>query len=67
VQNASKNYQRLRSKLIARGFTLRSWALKNGFPPNTVYGAARGQRSGVKATLIRNRLIKIVGDELTSL
>ncbi|HUS37347.1 MAG TPA: hypothetical protein VM680_18515 [Verrucomicrobiae bacterium] len=60
MANVNKNYQDLKGALIRNGYTLRGWALKHGFKPSTVYGAAAGHRSGVIATKIRNRLSKYV-------
>jgi len=55
-QKANKNYVVLRNSLLEQGFTLRSWALKHKLPVTTVYGAARGERHGIKAVRIRKQL-----------
>lgn len=52
----NNNYRELRARLIEKGNTLSSWARAHGYPLTTVYGAARGQRSGVKAIRIRKQL-----------
>lgn len=51
-----RNYRDLRARLIEKGTTLSGWAREYGYPLTTVYGAARGERSGVKATHIRKQL-----------
>lgn len=51
-----QNYDQLRAALIRRGYSLRSWAATAGYPVTTVYGAARGERSGIKAVKIRTEL-----------
>lgn len=56
MRKSIKKYQAIRSALITRGMTLRKWALKNDYPVTTVYGAAKGERFGVAATEIRNKL-----------
>lgn len=50
----------MRAALIHRGFTLRSFALANGYSVPTVYMAARGERAGVIAIKIRNHLEEII-------
>jgi hypothetical protein len=53
---ANTNYIKIRNGLLNAGFTLRSWALEQSLPYTTVYGAARGERDGVKARRIRKKL-----------
>lgn len=55
-QNANQNYRDLRAKLIAKGYTFRSWAKKRGHAVGSVYNAVRGTRCGIKATKIRREL-----------
>jgi hypothetical protein len=52
----NNNYQNLRAALIAKGTNLSRWARSQKLPPTTVYLAARGLRSGIKATRIRKQL-----------
>lgn len=54
--NPNTKYDRLRSRLLLQGYTIRSWALKHGHQPNTVYQAAKGKRNGVKSVPIRRQL-----------
>ena len=56
ARKSNLKYRQLRSKLIEKGITLQGWATQNGVPPTTVYGAATGERNGVKATKIRLQL-----------
>lgn len=42
--------------MVRRGFTIRSWARSNSLPVTTVYGALRGERSGVKAVAVQQQL-----------
>ncbi len=49
-------YHGMRAELIARGSSLAAWARRNKYPLMTVYGAARGERSGKKAKQIRKEL-----------
>ena len=59
-RNKGFTYKSLRAELIHRGFTLRSFALANGYSVPTVYMAARGDRSGIISTKIRNHLEQII-------
>lgn len=54
--NASQKYARLRAKLLTRGYTVRQWALEQGFPPTTAYSALRGDRKGPISISIIQRL-----------
>ena len=55
--HATKNgYAKKRSGLIARGFTVRGWAMQNNFPVGSVYLALQGLRNGPKAVAIRRKL-----------
>lgn len=54
--NSSSRYQELRWRLLRRGFSLRGWALKQGYPVTTVYSAARGERIGVRSMRIAREL-----------
>jgi len=57
-----KNYRRLRSGVLAAGFHgLSAWARSRGYPPTTVYSAARGERSSGRAVKIIKEL-----EELTN-
>lgn len=55
-RDANKKYLDIRKSLLGLGYTIRSWALENGHPVTTVYGAARGERGGVKSTRILKQL-----------
>lgn len=55
----SNQYHDLRAALLRAGWTLRSWALAQGYAVQTVYGAAKGTRAGVKSTKIRTELERI--------
>lgn len=52
-------YLDLRIRMIQRGFTLRSFAMSNGYPVPSVYMAARGLRAGIKSVKILNHLKQI--------
>lgn len=52
----NRNYQHLRAALIGKGDNLSVWARRRGYPLTTVYLAARGERSGIKATRIKREL-----------
>lgn len=56
------SYRALRASLIHRGYTLRSFALANGYSVPTVYMAARGLRSGIIASRIRRHLEELIND-----
>jgi hypothetical protein len=56
MPKAIKKYQAIRSALIAKGTNLKRWAEDNEYPVTTVYGAAKGERSGIVSTKIRKRL-----------
>lgn len=58
-KKASRRYRDLRSRLIARGYTLRSFAITHGYPYPTVYNAARGDRHGVKTLKIAQHLEEV--------
>lgn len=53
--NANK-YNKIRSRLIAKGYSLAGWARENGHPVTTVHLAARGLRNGIKAVAVRRDL-----------
>lgn len=53
---ATDKYQRVRGALLFKGLSLRAWARGRGYNPSTVYMAARGERSGVKAARIMRDL-----------
>lgn len=53
-------YAELRARLIKRGYTLRSFALRFGYSVPTVYFAARGLRAGVQSSRISKHLKRIV-------
>lgn len=55
-RNSMKKYRDLRVKLYLRGVTLRQFALANQIPMRSVYGAARGERAGVKSLLILKKI-----------
>ncbi|HYE33526.1 MAG TPA: hypothetical protein VEH27_19045 [Methylomirabilota bacterium] len=55
-KKVNQKYQNLRAKLLKRGTNLSRWAASHGYPITTVYGAARGERAGIKATEIRLKL-----------
>lgn len=61
-RNANKNkvrsntYAETRSSVLLLGESLRSWAIKNGFPVGSVYNAVRGDRNGKHAVRIRRNL-----------
>lgn len=59
TEKASTRYKTLRAKLIARGFTLRSFAQHHGYAYPTVYCAARGSRNGVKSVSILTHLEEV--------
>jgi gp16 family phage-associated protein len=50
----------LRAALIEAGFTVSSWARANGYPPTTVFDAAKGTRAGVETMRIRRKLKELV-------
>lgn len=54
--NRKTEYAALRAALIGQGTNLARWARKNRYPLTTVYLAARGLRSGIRATAIRKHL-----------
>jgi hypothetical protein len=62
---------KVRAQLVARGSSLRKWALANGYEPRTVAqtvsrwaGADRLPR-GIKAFRILEKLSKELGEEVT--
>lgn len=59
-RNSIKKYRDLRARLYRRGMTLRQFALKHALPPRSVYGAARGERAGVKSLLILKKIEEFV-------
>ncbi len=56
ARKSNLKYRKLRSKLIEKGITLQGWAASKGLPQTTVYGAASGERNGIKSTAIRLQL-----------
>lgn len=46
----------IRSKLLTKGHTLRSWALSHGYRPSTVYAAVNRVRGGKITTSILSHL-----------
>jgi hypothetical protein len=56
TRNVNLNYSMLRARIVSHGTTLSRWARKKGYPATTVYGAAKGERSGIKAVRIRRQL-----------
>ena len=59
--SAGCSYETLRAKLIHRGLTLRSFAIRKGYSVQTVYSAAKRKRHGVKSVQIIKEL-----EELTA-
>lgn len=62
AQIARAKYNQIKSRLIERGVTLRSWALQHHFPVGSVYNAAKGLRRGVRATRIRKQLERFLNE-----
>jgi gp16 family phage-associated protein len=60
AKKASPTYRMLRAALIEAGFTVSSWARANGYPPTTVFDAAKGTRAGVETMRIRRKLKELV-------
>ena len=52
-RKASPDYFDLRTALLRKGYSLRSWALANNLAVGSVYGAAKGHRNGKVSTQIR--------------
>jgi hypothetical protein len=59
---ASIKYNHLRSRLVRRGYTLRSWAMDRGLPVGSVYSAVKRLRNGVRATHIQQQLEKFLNE-----
>lgn len=58
-EKASSRYNSLRARLVARGFTIRSFAQHHGYAYPTVYCAARGTRAGVVSAKILRHLEEV--------
>jgi hypothetical protein len=52
----SSTYSNLRGKLLLKGTNIKRWAELNCLPVSTVYGAAKGERFGIKAANILKKL-----------
>jgi lambda repressor-like predicted transcriptional regulator len=50
------SFEGLRERLLTRGYSLRSFALKHGYSVATVYNAAHGTRAGKTSTPIAKHL-----------
>lgn len=55
-KKSTVRYGQLRSRLIAKGTNINRWAAEHGYPPTTVYDAARGSRAGIEAVKIKRLL-----------
>ena len=60
VNRKDQTYLAIRAGLIRRGTNLSRWAKTQGYPHMTVYSAAKGQRSGKKATKILHELENLI-------
>lgn len=56
----NKKYRNLRAALYRRGLSLRQFAITNNLPLRTVYGAASGQRAGVKSVAILKKITEVI-------
>lgn len=63
LKKANKNYKRLGTQLVQRGTNFRRWAMDKNYPVTTVYGAARGERSGIVATKIKRELEAFINEK----
>lgn len=55
-RKARKEYSQIRSELLARGFSIRAWAMAHSVPVGTAYNAIKGHRNGARAHLVRQKL-----------
>lgn len=59
-RKTNKKYRDLRIALYKRGMSIRQFAMANELPLRTVYGAARGERCGVKSVLILKKIADFI-------
>lgn len=64
--NARTDYAEVRSQLIRRGHTARSWAMAHNFPVGSVYNALRGHRNGPRAFAIREAVMAFINARIKS-
>ena len=57
-----EGYVNLRMGLLRRGLSIRSFALRFGYPVQTVYGAAKGIRAGKVSVPIRSHLERFINE-----
>lgn len=55
----TSDYDELRARLLLKGYTLRSFALRHNYQIPTVYDAARGTRGGIISTRISQHLKQV--------
>jgi hypothetical protein len=58
-KNTEPSYDDLRSTLLLRGHSIRSFALQHGYNVQTAYDAARNRRAGKITSKIRRHLIHV--------
>lgn len=61
-QNATVDYVKVRTALLSRGHSLRSWAMANSLSVGSVYNAVKGLRGGKKSVHIRQQLQGFIND-----
>ena len=65
-QKVNIKYRDLRGRMLHQGTNPLRWAKDNGYPQSTVYDAAKGKRSGIKAIKIRKELEREFPEQISA-